>query len=45
VALAEGVLLLLPATPDHDDLDAILAAAGPLIDILRRRGLTTRTEP
>jgi hypothetical protein len=45
VALADGVLLLLPTTPDPDDLDAIRAASGPLIETLNRRGLTTRTEP
>jgi DNA-binding transcriptional MerR regulator len=45
VALADGVLLLLPGTPNPDDLDAIRAASGPLIETLSRRGLTTRTEP
>ena len=45
VALADGILLLLPAVPDPDDLDAIRAASGPLIETLSRRGLTARTEP
>jgi DNA-binding transcriptional MerR regulator len=45
LALADGVLLLLPASPAPADLDAIRAAAGPLIETLSRRGLTARTEP
>jgi hypothetical protein len=45
VALADGVVLLLPGPPDPDDLHAIRAASGPLIETLRRRGLTTHTEP
>ncbi|GAA1842972.1 hypothetical protein GCM10009687_05530 [Asanoa iriomotensis] len=39
VPLDGGAFLLLPATPDHDDQAAILAAAGPLLDLLSARGL------
>src|SRR5262249_47937721 len=34
-----GAVLLLPATPDPDDVLAILAAARPLLDVLSARGL------
>jgi hypothetical protein len=44
VALADGVLLLLPGQPNPDDLAAIRAASAGLIEILSRRGLT-RTQP
>jgi len=36
-----GATLLLPATPDEDDLVAIRAAARPLLDLLAERGLLT----
>ncbi|MCO1655633.1 MerR family transcriptional regulator [Pseudonocardia humida] len=39
VPLEGGAVLLLPAAPDHDDLDAIAVAAGPLLDLLSARGL------
>jgi hypothetical protein len=39
VPLGGGAVLLLPAAPDHDDLPAIAAAAGPLLDLLSERGL------
>lgn len=39
VPLDGGVVLLLPAAPDPDDLAAIAAAAGPLLDLLSARGL------
>src|SRR3954447_18585085 len=39
VPLGGGAVLLLPAAPDHDDLSAITAAAGPLLDLLSARGL------
>ena len=45
VALADGVVVLLPAPPNPDDVAAIRAASGPLIEILSRRGLTTRQQP
>jgi hypothetical protein len=39
IPLGGGAVLLLPAAPDHDDLSAITAAAGPLLDLLSARGL------
>jgi DNA-binding transcriptional MerR regulator len=42
VALADGVLLLVPAAPSLDDLAAIRVASAPLIEILSRRGLLAR---
>jgi hypothetical protein len=39
VALPGGAVLLLPAHPGRDDLDAIEAAAAPLLDLLADRGL------
>ncbi|BCB87590.1 helix-turn-helix domain-containing protein [Phytohabitans suffuscus] len=39
IPLAGGAVLLLPSTPDPDDLPAIVAAAGPLLDLLSARGL------
>lgn len=36
-----GVTLLLPAQPQHEDLEAIASAAAPLIDLLASRGLLT----
>jgi hypothetical protein len=39
VVLPGGAVLLLPAHPGHDDLDAIQAAARPLLDLLADRGL------
>jgi hypothetical protein len=39
VALPGGVVLLLPAHPDRADLEAIQAAARPLLDLLADRGL------
>lgn len=44
VRLGTGVTLLLGAAthaPDQDELAAIEAAAGPLLELLRRRGLDT----
>jgi DNA-binding transcriptional MerR regulator len=39
VPLPGGAVLLLPARPGRDDLEAIHAAAGPLLDLLADRGL------
>ena len=39
VPLGGGAVLLLPAAPDPDDLDAIAGAARPLLDLLTARGL------
>ncbi|WP_253875625.1 MerR family transcriptional regulator [Mycobacterium asiaticum] len=39
VGLPGGVLLLLPAQPADDDIQAIRAAAGPLLELLADRGL------
>src|SRR4051812_27193471 len=39
VPLGGGAVLLLPAAPDHEDLPAIAAAAGPPLDLLSERGL------
>jgi DNA-binding transcriptional MerR regulator len=39
IPLEGGAVLLLPAAPDHDDLPAIVAVAGPLLDLLSARGL------
>jgi hypothetical protein len=44
VRLAGGVVLLLPATPDVEDLAEIESAAGPLLELLAARGLLT-TDP
>jgi len=37
-----GLTLILPARPADDDLDAIMAAARPLLDLLAERGLLHR---
>lgn len=42
VRLPCGVVVLLPAHPDDDDLAAIRAAARPLLDVLADRGLLPR---
>ncbi|WP_099225133.1 MerR family transcriptional regulator [Mycobacterium persicum] len=39
VHLPGGALLVLPAAPDEDDIDAIHAAARPLLELLADRGL------
>ena len=39
VVLPGGAALMLPARPAPDDLDAIQAAARPLLDLLAERGL------
>jgi DNA-binding transcriptional MerR regulator len=39
VPLADGVTLLIPAAPAAADLEAIAAAAQPLLDVLTARGL------
>ncbi|OBK95290.1 hypothetical protein A5645_13180 [Mycobacterium asiaticum] len=39
VGLPGGALLLLPAQPAEDDIQAIRAAAGPLLEVLADRGL------
>lgn len=39
VSLPGGALLLLPNAPGDDDVDAIRAAAGPLLELLADRGL------
>jgi DNA-binding transcriptional MerR regulator len=39
VPLEGGAVLLLPASPDPDDVEALRAAAAPLIDLLTARGL------
>ena len=47
VALPGGAALLLPGlpgAPDEDDVAAIRAAAGPLLDLLADRGLLEREE-
>lgn len=50
VSLPGGALLLLPAgstgggRPDEDDIDAIRAAARPLLELLAERGLLTPDE-
>jgi hypothetical protein len=44
IRLAGGVVLLLPATPDVEDLAEIESAAGPLLELLAARGLLT-TDP
>lgn len=44
IPLTGGAVLLLPATPDPDDLTAIAVAARPLLDLLSARGLL-RSEP
>jgi len=50
VTLPGGALLLLPARPDHsgrpdeDDVDAIHAAARPLLELLAERGLLSLDE-
>jgi hypothetical protein len=41
VRLAGGVVLLLPATPDVEDLAEIESAARPLLELLAARGLLT----
>jgi hypothetical protein len=41
VPLAGGVVLLLPATPDVEDLAEIESAARPLLELLAARGLLT----
>lgn len=43
VALGDGVVLLLPGQPAAADLSAIAVVAGPLLDLLAARGLTTST--
>jgi DNA-binding transcriptional MerR regulator len=45
VTLPGGAVLLLPTTPDHDDLAALRAAAAPLIDLLAARGLLNTNQP
>ena len=42
VPLGAGAVLLLPIPPRPDDLPAINAAAGPLLDVLADRGLLDR---
>jgi DNA-binding transcriptional MerR regulator len=44
VSLPGGATLLLPGRPGVDDLAAIYAAAGPLLDLLAERGLLEREE-
>jgi hypothetical protein len=50
VSLPGGALLLLPAGPNHggrpdeDDIDAIRAAARPLLELLAERGLLSPDE-
>jgi hypothetical protein len=50
VGLPGGALLLLPAgpdqggRPDEDDIDAIHAAARPLLELLAERGLLSPDE-
>lgn len=39
-----GITLLLPARPADDDLDAITAAARPLLDLLAERGVLQMAE-
>jgi DNA-binding transcriptional MerR regulator len=41
--LAPGALLVLPETPDPDDVAALAEAARPLVDALIRRGLIPRS--
>jgi DNA-binding transcriptional MerR regulator len=44
VSLPGGALLVLPAAPDDDDIDAIHAAARPLLELLAERGLLSPDE-
>ena len=44
VTLPGGALLVLPAQPDDDDIDAIHAAARPLLELLAERGLLSLDE-
>ncbi|MCV7198070.1 hypothetical protein [Mycobacterium angelicum] len=44
VNLPGGALLLLPARPDEDDIDAIHAAARPLLALMAERGLLSPDE-
>lgn len=45
VGLPGGALLLLPARPDENDIDAIKEAAQPLLQLLADRGLLTGQLP
>jgi hypothetical protein len=45
VALPGGAVLLLPARPHDNDLEAIAAAARPLLDLLAERGLIPSNHP
>jgi DNA-binding transcriptional MerR regulator len=45
VQLENGVVLLVPAAPDQDDVAAIRAAAQPLLDVLAARGLLPNPTP
>jgi hypothetical protein len=45
VALPGGAVLLLPVRPHERDLDAIAAAARPLLDLLADRGLISSPDP
>ncbi|HTY31432.1 MerR family transcriptional regulator [Mycobacterium sp.] len=44
VTLPGGALLVLPAQPDVDDIDAIHGAARPLLELLAERGLLSLDE-
>jgi hypothetical protein len=44
VSLPGGALLVLPTRPDEDDIDAIHAAARPLLELLADRGLLSLDE-
>jgi DNA-binding transcriptional MerR regulator len=44
VSLPGGALLVLPAAPDEDDIDAIHAVARPLLELLAERGLLSPDE-
>ncbi|GAA0931916.1 helix-turn-helix domain-containing protein [Nonomuraea longicatena] len=40
ILLADGVVLVLRGAPTDDDIEAVLAAAGPLLQVLEERNLT-----
>jgi DNA-binding transcriptional MerR regulator len=45
IPLGHGVVLLVPGTPRDGDYAAITAGAGPLLDLLARRGLLATHHP
>jgi hypothetical protein len=45
IPLGRGVVLLVPSAPRQSDLEAITAAAAPLIDVLVTRDLVIKVDP